>query len=289
MDPVSMILDALKAGGVAAGLGAAATTSGLAAKDAYNALMSRLRERLKGRPGGELILDRHAQAPDIWERPLGKELVESGAAEDTEIIQAAEAILSIVSTQQTAVGKYNVQAGRDISTVVQGDHVHVNLPEAGIQDLFMDLPTFEQRVKSALTTEGWEVKLPREGKLFALQQDGWEEVFVPDGRGHSKRVVVGEHGRAELIPVKRRRLSDGAQRLLVASVGITTGRFAHAMVFHKQPPMLRIGGVVIQDVEARYVLQELLDSGLIEYDSGDIYRLTPKGRKRAGDLSAGAA
>jgi hypothetical protein len=66
MDPITLIVSALAAG---AAVGAQDTVSAMV-KDAYAGLKALARKRLGGRPGAELVLARHEQAPETWQAPL---------------------------------------------------------------------------------------------------------------------------------------------------------------------------------------------------------------------------
>lgn len=117
MDPVTLIVTALAAG--------AASALQDDAKGVLKAAFARLRtlvkERLAGRPGGELVLTQHEQAPDIYEKPLEYELNESGAATDSALVSAAQELMKLLDGPGTAAGKYVVSVKN--STGVQvGDH-----------------------------------------------------------------------------------------------------------------------------------------------------------------------
>ena len=104
MDPVTLILAALAAG-AAAGLKDSASS---AIKDAYNGLKGLTRGRLAGRPAGELVLARHEQDPQVWDKPLTKELTEAGAGDDPALVTAAQALMRLVDAAGSAAGKYQV-------------------------------------------------------------------------------------------------------------------------------------------------------------------------------------
>ena len=83
MDPVTLIVAALVAG-ASAGL---KDTASSAIKDAYNGL--------RGWCGGswraarrELVLDRHEQDPQVWDKPLAQELTAAGVADDPDLVSA---------------------------------------------------------------------------------------------------------------------------------------------------------------------------------------------------------
>jgi hypothetical protein len=104
MDPITLIVTALAAG---AALGITDTASS-AIKDAYAGLKALVRKRLGGRPGAELVLARHEQAPQTWRAPLMAELDEAGAGHDTDLVAAAEALMHLVDEAGARAGKYTV-------------------------------------------------------------------------------------------------------------------------------------------------------------------------------------
>lgn len=106
MDPITLIVTALAAG---AALGLKDTTSA-AVKDAYDALRELARKRLNGRRDGDLVLDRHAEAPATWQGPLAAELTDAEAGSDVALLAAAAAMMSLADTAGFSAGKYDVDA-----------------------------------------------------------------------------------------------------------------------------------------------------------------------------------
>ena len=123
MDPVTLIVTALVAG---AGLGLKDAASS-AITDAYNGLKGLVRRKLAGRPGGELVLARHEEDPQVWEKPLVQELTAVGADADPDLVSAAQALMQLVDAAGSAAGKYQVSAsdhaaaaGRDMNITASG-------------------------------------------------------------------------------------------------------------------------------------------------------------------------
>lgn len=123
MDPVTLIVTALVAG-AAAGM---KDTASSAIKDAYNGLKGLVGRKLAGRPGGELVLDRHEQDPQVWDKPLAQELTTVGAGDDPDLVSAAQALMQLVDAAGSAAGKYQVvasdhaaAAGRDMNITASG-------------------------------------------------------------------------------------------------------------------------------------------------------------------------
>jgi len=105
MDAVTLILTALAAG---AALGAKDTASS-AVQDAYRSLKALVKKRLLGRRDGELVLSRFEQAPDTWESPLAAELTAVGAGNDADLVEAAQALMSLADAAGSRAGIYSVQ------------------------------------------------------------------------------------------------------------------------------------------------------------------------------------
>jgi len=117
MDPVTLIVTALAAG-AAFGL---KDTASAAVKDAYGGLKALAKRRLVRRRDGELVLARHAEAPQVWEGPLAAELTAAGAAEDAGLVEAAQALMGLVDEAGSRAGKYAVQV-QGSQGVQVGDH-----------------------------------------------------------------------------------------------------------------------------------------------------------------------
>jgi hypothetical protein len=117
MDPVTLIVTALAAG--------AASALQEDAKDAVKAAYARLQDTLKrrfsGRRVGELALAEHEAAPAMWEPQLRAELAATGAENDPDLVDAAQALLSLVDPAGARSGKYYVSI-RGSQGVQVGDH-----------------------------------------------------------------------------------------------------------------------------------------------------------------------
>lgn len=117
MDPVTLIVTALAAGGASALQDGTAQ----AAKDAYARLKALVKERFKGHPKAELVLAEHEAAPQTWETLLAAELATVGAATDHGLVAAAQAVMSLVDQAGALSGKYTVTL-RDAQGVQVGDY-----------------------------------------------------------------------------------------------------------------------------------------------------------------------
>lgn len=95
--------------------------------DAYNGLKALVRRKLAGRPDAELVLARHEQDPQVWEKPLAQELTSVGAGDDPDLVSAAQALMQLVDAAGSAAGKYTASAldhsaaaGRDMTITASG-------------------------------------------------------------------------------------------------------------------------------------------------------------------------
>ncbi len=120
MDPITLIVAALATGASAGVIDALKDDVRDAVAAAYAKLRGLARKRVAGRPDGELALERHETAPQKWESVLTSELAEAAAADDAELVAAAQALMELVDEAGTRVGKYNVMI-KDSKGVQVGD------------------------------------------------------------------------------------------------------------------------------------------------------------------------
>jgi hypothetical protein len=122
MDPISLIVAALAAGASAA----VKDTAGQAVKDAYSGLKALVKRKLGSSQMAQEVIERHEQAPEVWEKPLEDELGRAGLADDEEVIRLAQELLAKQDPGGAAAGKYNVtiSGGKGITV---GDHAHVEM------------------------------------------------------------------------------------------------------------------------------------------------------------------
>lgn len=107
---MSMIVAALAAGASAA----VKDTAGQAVKEGYAALKALIKRKFGGKQMAEAVLESHEVEPQVWEKPLERELAEAGADQDEELVLKAKELLAVVDPEGTSAGKYNV--------VVSGGH-----------------------------------------------------------------------------------------------------------------------------------------------------------------------
>jgi hypothetical protein len=122
MDPVSLIVAALAAGASTA----LKDTAAEAVKDAYKGLKSLLQRKLGDKPAAQVVIDKHEESPDVWEKPLEAEIKQSGIADDEEVVKAAQKLMELVDPDGARAGKYNVTISGGKGIVV-GDHAKVEM------------------------------------------------------------------------------------------------------------------------------------------------------------------
>ena len=121
MDPVTLILAALAAG-ISSGAG---DTAKEVVKDGYAGLKALLKKKFAGHPRAEQALEEHEADPDTNEKPLAKQLKETGADQDAEIRAAAEALLQDAD-QAGVKTKYQVTVSGGKVGII-GDHGTVTM------------------------------------------------------------------------------------------------------------------------------------------------------------------
>ena len=105
MDPVSLIEGALVAGAAAS----AKDTASQAVKDAYTGLKILLSRLFTDKPKAQVIFDEHEADPQTFEKPLKRLLTEAHADQDTDLLAAAERVMTLVQPQQFGMGKFTIQ------------------------------------------------------------------------------------------------------------------------------------------------------------------------------------
>lgn len=107
MDPISLIVAALAAGAIAG----VKDTVGQVVKDAYAGLKGLIRRRFAGNREAEAVLDQSERVPeaDQVRAQLAQHLRAAGAADDEELIRAAQAVLQYADPAGAKAGKYDVR------------------------------------------------------------------------------------------------------------------------------------------------------------------------------------
>jgi hypothetical protein len=123
MDPIAIILAALKAGSMFVG----EKIAGEAVKDSYTTLKKLLSSRLKSDEEKQALIQNPDLALDAWQVGATQILERMDAQNDLAIINTAQKLLTQVNQSQTSTGKFNLQANT-VGTVIQGDHSTIILP-----------------------------------------------------------------------------------------------------------------------------------------------------------------
>ncbi|MET8156714.1 hypothetical protein ABZT47_10100 [Sphaerisporangium sp. NPDC005289] len=108
MESVALIVTALAAGASSGVIEGLAGTVKENANAAFAKLLDLTRRRFKGNAGAEVILSEHQNDPATYEAPLAKKLAAAGAADDTELLAAAKALMELLDRSGASPGKYNV-------------------------------------------------------------------------------------------------------------------------------------------------------------------------------------
>ncbi|WP_424348114.1 hypothetical protein [Kocuria sp. CH-021] len=128
MDPVSLVVAALI-------VGANKSLEGVAEdslKDAYAGLKGLVQRFFADRPVAKDVLEKSETAPQKYEPVLKDYVEESGAAQDTEVQEAAQKLMALADPEGTRNGQYNTT----ISGSIHADRggvagVHMNDVQAG--------------------------------------------------------------------------------------------------------------------------------------------------------------
>jgi roadblock/LC7 domain-containing protein len=108
MEPIALIVTALAAGASSGVIEGLAGTVKENANAAFAKLLKLTRRRFKGNASAEVILSEHQNDPAAYEAPLAKKLAGAGAADDTELLAAAMALMELLDQSGANSGKYNV-------------------------------------------------------------------------------------------------------------------------------------------------------------------------------------
>lgn len=122
MDPISLIVAALTAGASAA----LKDTASDAIKDAYAGLKTLLRRKLGAQPDVQSTLDKHEEAPEVYEKALEHELGNAAIADDKEVVAAAQELMAQIDPEGSRAGKYVVTvSGGKVGAI--GDDANVTM------------------------------------------------------------------------------------------------------------------------------------------------------------------
>jgi hypothetical protein len=126
MDPVTLIVAALAAGASGGAISALQDDVKGAVIAAYGKLRGLVAKRVAGNPGAELALTEYEADPEHWETPLTAKLTQLGAADDTDLVAAANALMKLVDGVGARAGKYNVKVANSTGVQVGDGNVQFN-------------------------------------------------------------------------------------------------------------------------------------------------------------------
>jgi RIP homotypic interaction motif len=126
MDPVTLIVAALAAGASGGAISALQDDVQGAVIAAYGKLRGLVAKRVAGNPGAELALTEYEADPEHWETPLTAKLTQLGAADDTDLVAAANALMKLVDGVGARAGKYNVKVANSTGVQVGDGNVQFN-------------------------------------------------------------------------------------------------------------------------------------------------------------------
>jgi hypothetical protein len=122
MDPISIIVAAVAVGAIAG----VKDTAGQVVKDAYAGLKALLYRRFAGNREAEAALDRSEHLIGADQAQLAQHLRAAGAADDPELVTAAQAVLRRADPAGARAGKYDVRITGGKGIVV-GDEANVTM------------------------------------------------------------------------------------------------------------------------------------------------------------------
>ncbi len=114
-----MIVAALTAG-ASTGIGDAASQG---VKDAYAGLKALIARRFARNERAQAVLREHAADPDTYEKPMAKQLQETGADRDADIVRLAEALLRLVHETGGQPGYHIEVTGGQVGNIGPGGHI----------------------------------------------------------------------------------------------------------------------------------------------------------------------
>jgi hypothetical protein len=108
MDPITLIVAALVAGAATGALDEVKDSAKAGVKAAYAKLRALATKRVAGNQGAEAALAEIEADPDTWKAPLAAKLTQLGAADDADLVGAAQAFMDLIDEAGAKAGKYNV-------------------------------------------------------------------------------------------------------------------------------------------------------------------------------------
>jgi hypothetical protein len=122
MEPITLILTALATGAATA----AASGGKEAIQDAYHGLKKLIQEKYAAANTGIELIEKDPESSAF--QAAAKELLEpTGAAEDPEVIQAAQELMAKAEPAKAAEGRYNVHIAGNVYGMVQNNQGEIEM------------------------------------------------------------------------------------------------------------------------------------------------------------------
>jgi hypothetical protein len=125
MDPITLTVMALAVGASSGAISAQRDDMRAPAEAAFAKLRSLALKQL-AKQGAESVMARYEANPRVWEAPLIDLLQASGAADDADLVAAAQAVLELVDANGAKSGKYNVTISNARGVQIGDSNVQVN-------------------------------------------------------------------------------------------------------------------------------------------------------------------
>lgn len=205
MDPVPLIVTALAAG-AELGLKDAARPQDA---DAYTRLKALVQRKLAGCGDAEQLMIRYEQEPQVWDRPLARELNQAGAGDDGVLVAAAEAVMRLVDAAGVAAGKYSVEISNAGNVQVGDNNLQVIFQRYANQEPVIQNPASAAgKIVIGPPQRAAPAFQPREDLLAGLAASGPDVPVV--------RAMTGMHGvgKTQLAAAYARRCIDAGWRLV---------------------------------------------------------------------------
>ena len=126
MDPITLIVAALAAVAASGALDTVKDGAKAGVTAAYEKLRGLVKRRVDGNPGAEVALAELEADPETWKAPLAAKLTQLGAADDADLVAAAQALMELVDQAGARAGKYNVTIKGSKGVQVGDGNIQVN-------------------------------------------------------------------------------------------------------------------------------------------------------------------
>ncbi len=127
MDPVTLILGALTAGAAAA----LKDVVPQAIMDAYAGLKAMVTKKFADKPLAQQVLQAYEKDPDTYAKPLEKDLKDTGADQDKELLAMAQKVMDLVKDipggDEIINQSLNISGNARVGKVIQAGKIEGNI------------------------------------------------------------------------------------------------------------------------------------------------------------------